>query len=121
VPALGPATAQQPPLHGCVPLHDAVHLPAVTSHALFAGQSLVLLQPQAPLARQAEPFGSPLQLTHALPTGPHAVGAMPRWQVPLAPQQPERHGIAAEQLVTHRFALQPVALPMQSVRLVQPH
>jgi hypothetical protein len=88
-------------------------------------QSLASLQPHAPLARQALPLALPEQLLQIDPTAPHALTAVPGWQVPPvgAEQQPDWHADPAEQELTQRWPMvshdeAPVA---QSPMALHPH
>jgi hypothetical protein len=72
---------QQPWLHGCDPLQALVHLWLDRSQALWAGQSLVWLQPQAPVT-QAWPLVFDEQSRQALPAAPQVRAAVPTLQVP---------------------------------------
>jgi hypothetical protein len=40
--------AQQPPLHGCIALHELPHVWVVASQAAPAGQSVAVVQPHTP-------------------------------------------------------------------------
>jgi hypothetical protein len=60
------------------------------------------------------------QSTHALPTGPQAVAAVPGWQPPLW-QQPLAHGDAAEQKPRMHTCVAGLQLPLvQSAVVLQP-
>ena len=118
------ADEQQPPLHAWFELHAVVHLPCAVSQAWPAGQSLALVQPHEPFARQALPLALPAQLWQTLPAAPHRACAVPGWQVPLVDdeQQPDWHCIDGEQALTHRFEVHAVELAGQSPgNMSQPH
>jgi hypothetical protein len=115
------ADEQQPLLHSCVELHAVVHLLVEVLHAVLSGQSAVPLQPQVPVARQAEPFPLPTQLMHVEPAVPQLICVLPgRHMVPL--QQAPLHACEALHEVVHacvvvlhesRFG--------QSLAIAQPH
>ena len=87
------AAEQQPPLHAWVVEHAEVHEPVDVSQASLAGQSVVMLQPHAPVDRHAAPLAPPEQETHASPVAPHAFLDVPGAHMPvLALQQPPLHG-----------------------------
>jgi hypothetical protein len=120
VPALQVPELQQPPLHGCVPLHVVVHACVVVLHALPLGQSLVMLQPQLAPPMHAWPARLAVQSTHVPPDAPHAFAAAPPAQlVPL--QQPPLQFCELEQVVEHKCVEVLHALPAgQSVVALQP-
>ncbi len=80
-PPLPPTHAvpeQQPPLHPVVPApHTVEQVCVVVLHAWFVGQSVGLLQPQAPVARHALPAGAFTQLVHCVAAPPHTVWLVP--------------------------------------------
>ena len=94
------------------------------SHAWLTGQSLALLQPHAPDARQALPAALPTQVVQLPPTGPHTVCDVPGWHVlDDDAQQPDKHAIVAEQVFTQMpIAEHEVEPPGQSPgNVAQPH
>jgi hypothetical protein len=92
---------QQAPLQGEAPLQVVPHVPPL--HALPGRQSFCETQPQVPPARHWLPF-SPAHEVQALPSTPHAVGALPIAQVP-ALQQPPLQGDLALQLAPQTLAV----------------
>ena len=81
-----PLESQQPVGHEL-----ALQLPQVWlvgSQVLPAGQSVELLQPQAPPARQTCPTAACVQSMQVPPDGPHAVLAVPAAQLPWLQQPP---------------------------------
>lgn len=107
VPATQVPAAQQPSLQSWLALQVVTHLCCVRSQALPLGQSLTLLQPQAPLARQAVPLTSPTQVPHTpAPVSAQKVVVLPGWHVPaeVAEQQPPLHSCVELQLVVHVLA-----------------
>ena len=127
-PTLVPATQvpvdeQQPPLHSWLGVQLVVQRPVDVSHAWLAAQSLALVQPHAPDGRQALPLALPTQLAHTLPVAPHTICDVPGMQVPLVAdeQQPDRHAIPVEQVLTQSWFVQPVEVPGQSATAAQPH
>jgi hypothetical protein len=117
------AREQQPPLHGWVASHWSSHWFALGSHAQKAGQSAWVLQPQVRVAAtQPVPLAPPdcVQSTQ-LPDAPHAVCAVPGWQVPVASQQAPLQGWAAEQAVVHACVELQAAPGGQSLDEEQPH
>jgi hypothetical protein len=101
------AALQQPPLHGCVELHEVVHTWLTVSQAFPAGQSPAPKQPHTPVARQACPLLSPLQSMQVPPPV-----ATPQWapsmstHAPLSQQKVAPQGADALQVSTHWPALQ---------------
>jgi hypothetical protein len=77
------ADEQQPPLQVCVELHEVVQRLLLVLHAWLSGQSAARLQPQVPVARQAEPLTLPTQLWHTVPAAPHCACVLPIAHMPL--------------------------------------
>ena len=118
------AAVQQPSLQGWVELQLVVHWCVVVLQAVPLGQSLTLLQPHAPLARQAVPAALPTQLPQTpWPVSAHIAWVFPGWHVPAeaAEQQPPLHTWPLAQLVVHACVVVLQALPVaQSVAALQP-
>jgi hypothetical protein len=113
------AWLQQPWLHGWLALQALVQVCVPRSQALCTGQSLVWVQPQAPVT-QAWPLLLLLQSRQALPALPQLAGTVPALQVPLR-QQPPLHGCEAlHELVQMRVALSQAEPVLQSPAEPQP-
>jgi hypothetical protein len=120
VPGLHVVPLQQPPLHGCVPLHVVVQACAVVSQALPSGQSAVAMQPHAPITH-AWPLVAAEQSRQALPAAPHVVAMVPALQVVPA-QQPPLHGCEPLHALVHACVVRLHAEPIaQSPVALQPH
>src|SRR5204863_472157 len=83
------AEVQQPWLHGCEELQLVVHT-WLALQAVPVGQSVLLLQPQAP-ETQMWPLPLEVQSRHRLPPLPHTLVALPVLQV-VPVQQPALWG-----------------------------
>jgi hypothetical protein len=119
VPGAQLPALQQPPLHGWVTEQLVVHTCAPTSHERPGAQSVATLQPQLP-PMHAWPKLALEQSTHALPTGPQAVAAVPGWQPPLW-QQPFVHGDEPEQAPRMHTCVLALQVPLeQSALVLQP-
>lgn len=112
------APVQQPALHGCVESHDALHV-LYALHAVCAGQSALVLQPQEPF-KQNGPLGLAAQFAQAPPVDPQLAFDWAVWHCP-PEQQPPLHSCDAEQAVVHCLVPRSHAFPAgQSDALVQP-
>jgi hypothetical protein len=89
VPTAQAPLAQQPPEHGWLTEHRLVHWWTLVSHAVPLGQSIVLMQPQAP-CKQSAPRPLDAQLVHNPPADPQACGLVPPTQL-MPSQQPPLH------------------------------
>jgi hypothetical protein len=93
----------------------------VVLHAVLAGQSVALLQPHAPVGKQAWPIKLAVQSTHAPPLAPHSAAALPIWQL-LPSQQPPLQFCELEHAPEHWCVVVLHAVPLaQSAVTLQPH
>jgi hypothetical protein len=124
VPATQVPLSQQPPLQVWVAVQVVVQVLVVVSQALPAGQSAAVLQPQAPLARQAVPSAWLVQSPQTTwPVSAQRAVVSPGSQVPLvaAEQQPPLQTWVELQAVPQVLVLVSQALPVgQSAAALQP-
>jgi len=118
--------SQQPPLHGCVAEHIAVHVLVVVSHDWPIGQSVAVLQPHllgVPVTH-AVPAALLVQLVQTAVPVLQAPPPVPGWQVPpvAAEQQPVLQTWVAEHIAVHVWVVVSHASPAgQSAVAPHPH
>jgi hypothetical protein len=128
VPPQLPQLRIPPQPSGTAP-HWAPHEPGVhphtkavppPPHVAGAVQSELLAQPHVPFDVHAWPAAEPVQLTQALPLGPHAVAALPLWQL-VPSQQAPLQTRPPEHAVPHVLDAEHACPMGQSPAAPQPH
>jgi hypothetical protein len=104
--------SQHPPLHLAWLVHVVPQWPL--THAVSVGQSVLVLQPQAP-PTHAWPSDAFSQSTHASPMVPHVAGMVPSAQVPALQHEP------MPQVPSFPVPHAPVHVPAEHVGVCPPH